>query len=136
MKVTEIRSTDVTAAFAAFVSACADGELAHIGQPELDAALNGAARRPVADAYAWSRRSSGVDISALCAVTIAHWAAATRSERRPRFVTDLGEVLAKIRAEGRLPPEPPAHLVFPRYPQNPLGSSVPGPVSLPDRPLT
>ncbi len=131
VKVTELRTGDVTAAFATFVSACADGGLAHIGQLELDAALNGAARRAVGDgSYAWTRRSSGVDISALCAVTFAHWAAATRSERRPQ-VHNLDEVVAQMQAEGRLPATPPPHLVFPRLASNPLGPTVSGPKPLP-----
>lgn len=47
--------------------------LRHRGQPELDAAIRGAAKRPLNDAWAWSRKSSGVDISPLVAVTIALW---------------------------------------------------------------
>ena len=73
VKVTEVTSLDVTQAHAAFIAACSEGQLRHIGQPELASALTGAVRRPVGDAFAWSRRSSGVDISPLVACTLAVW---------------------------------------------------------------
>ena len=40
----------------------------------LDAAAGAAARRSVADAWAWGRRQSGTSISALTAATVALWA--------------------------------------------------------------
>jgi hypothetical protein len=43
---------------------------------ELDAAVAGAVRRNVGDAWAWGRRSSDIDISPLVAVTLAAWVAA------------------------------------------------------------
>jgi hypothetical protein len=42
--------------------------------PALDAAAGGAARRSVADAWAWGRRQSGTSIAALTAATVALWA--------------------------------------------------------------
>lgn len=51
------------------------GRLRHIGQQSLDAALDGADTRSVADAWLWSRKSSSVDITPLVAVTLARWAA-------------------------------------------------------------
>jgi hypothetical protein len=51
----------------------AEGEepwLRHLGQPELAKALQGAVKRPVGDAWAWSRKNSNVDISPLVAVTM------------------------------------------------------------------
>lgn len=39
----------------------------------LDAAVRGASRRPMGDAWAWSRKNSLVDISPLVAVTLALW---------------------------------------------------------------
>jgi ABC-type hemin transport system substrate-binding protein len=63
----------------------------HLGTPELAAAIKGAAKRPLGDAWAWSRKSSTVDISPLVAVTLALWkfAASTQSvyEGRGIFVT-------------------------------------------------
>jgi hypothetical protein len=108
IKVTELHTSDVTTAFAMFVSACADKALAHIDQAELNAALNGAARRRIGDSYAWSRRTSGVDISPICAVTAAHWAALTRADRRPE-AHSLHDAVVRMASEGRLPP----HLAHP-----------------------
>lgn len=53
----------------------------HLGQRPLREALMGAARRPLGDAWAWSRRSSTIDISPLVAVTLAVWG--RRSSERP-----------------------------------------------------
>lgn len=53
--------------------------LRHLGQPQLAAALAGARRRPLGDAWAWARSSIGVDISPLVAVTLAAWGHATRA---------------------------------------------------------
>lgn len=52
--------------------------ITHRAQAVLDDAVMGAARRPLGDAWLWSRRRSTVDISPLVAVTLAAWAAATR----------------------------------------------------------
>jgi hypothetical protein len=49
----------------------------HLGQDVLNAAVTGATRRAYGDAWAWSRRSSHVDISPLVAVTLARWGALT-----------------------------------------------------------
>lgn len=47
------------------------GSLRHIGQPELGVALANADRRPMGDAWAWSRKTSAADITCLVAVTLA-----------------------------------------------------------------
>ena len=52
--------------------------LRHIPHPSLTAALAGAAKRPLGDAWAWDRRGVSVDISPLVAVTLARWAYTTR----------------------------------------------------------
>lgn len=49
------------------------GTLYHLGQAPLTAALAGARKRDVGDAWAWARRSDGVDISPLVAATHAVW---------------------------------------------------------------
>jgi hypothetical protein len=51
--------------------------LRHLGSGELVAALKGAARRPLGDAWAWSRKNAAVDISPLVAGTLALWGAST-----------------------------------------------------------
>ena len=45
----------------------------HLGGLELRAAVRGATKRPLGDAWAWSRRNSTVDISPLVAATLALW---------------------------------------------------------------
>jgi hypothetical protein len=50
----------------------------HIPHPGLSAALSGAGRRPLGDAWAWNRRGASVDISPLVAVTLARWGYLTR----------------------------------------------------------
>jgi hypothetical protein len=59
-----------------------EGKLAHHGQPALNAALGGAQRRPLGDAWAWDRRSRSVDISPLVAATLAAWGHATRAHQQ------------------------------------------------------
>jgi hypothetical protein len=55
-----------------------EGEgLRHLGSGEVASALKGATRRPLGDAWAWSRRNSTVDISPLVACTLALFGAAT-----------------------------------------------------------
>jgi len=61
---------DACAGVADLVSA---GGVAHLGYPELDAAVAGAVRRSVGDRWAWGRRKSVVDISPLEAATLAVW---------------------------------------------------------------
>ncbi len=50
--------------------------LVHLGSAELRDAVRGARPRPLGDAWAWSRKSSSVDISPLVAATLALGAAA------------------------------------------------------------
>lgn len=55
-----------------------DDELRHLGTPELAAAVRGAVKRPLGDAWAWSRRASNVDISPLVGSTLALWGLETQ----------------------------------------------------------
>lgn len=55
----------------------------HIPHPALSAALAGAGKRPLGDAWAWDRRGASVDISPLVAVTLARWAYVTRPRGGP-----------------------------------------------------
>jgi len=56
-----------------FYDAVDQGVLRHLGTPEVRAALRGAAKRPLGDAWAWSRKNSSVDITPLVSVTLALW---------------------------------------------------------------
>lgn len=50
------------------------GDLWHIGQVELDAAVAGARKRPLGESFAWSRLHSKGDVTPLAAATLAVWA--------------------------------------------------------------
>lgn len=57
---------------------CVDeATLRHLGSAELLAALKGAVQRPLGDAWAWSRKSSSIDICPLVAATLALWGASS-----------------------------------------------------------
>jgi hypothetical protein len=73
-----------------YASACArlfdsivNKQAHHTGQPELAAAIMGAATRRLGDSWAWSRSTSNVDISPLVAATLALWGAATIAVEEP-----------------------------------------------------
>lgn len=85
MKEAGVEVTTVTAkehgqACGTFYDACAQKALRHLDQPELNAAIKGAAQRPLGDAWAWSRKSSSVDISPLVSCTLAFWRAMLGSD--------------------------------------------------------
>jgi hypothetical protein len=71
-----LSTTDVARACGAFVDDVGDGRLAHLGQPDVDAAVANAARVYVGDSFKWRRRVAGVDLSPLYAVTLARYAVA------------------------------------------------------------
>lgn len=68
---------DMAAACQLLFTGVHESQLRHVGQPQLDAALNSAGKRLVmnGDGWAWSRRSSSSDITALVAATLALWGA-------------------------------------------------------------
>lgn len=73
-----------------YVAACGElfdrvdqGTLRHLGTPELEAALRGARKRSLVDAWVWSRSSSSVDITPLVAATLAVRAAVSGRHQSP-----------------------------------------------------
>jgi hypothetical protein len=88
-----------------FVDLLGAGRLAHRSQAVLDDAVHGAARRPLGDAWLWSRARSSVDISPLVAVTLASWAAHTKT---PVGKADLGAVTSPTLPQDRRK-RPPRH---------------------------
>ena len=58
--------------------------VSHSDQPQLNAAVAGARRRPIGDAgmFGWDRRDGSVFISPLCAVTLARFGAVTSGRRK------------------------------------------------------
>ncbi|MGI5232871.1 terminase large subunit domain-containing protein [Actinoallomurus sp. CA-142502] len=80
IEVVKPSARDVMQACGQFYDAvCDSGELRHRGQAPLNAALAGAAKRPLGDGWAWNRRGLSVDISPLVAVTNAAWGLATHA---------------------------------------------------------
>jgi hypothetical protein len=78
LTVTPIGAGDHARACGAFVDRLRDRGFSHRGQAVLDDAVMAAARRPLGDAWLWSRSRSGGSIAPLVAVTLATWTAATR----------------------------------------------------------
>ena len=73
VEVTTASGPEYAQACGQFFDAVADKQLRHLGQLELIAAVRHAAKRQLGDAWAWSRRSSSVDISPLVGCTLALW---------------------------------------------------------------
>lgn len=64
-------AAEYAAACGELVDRVDQGTLRHLGTPELESALRGAAKRSLGDQWLWSRRSSQVDITPLVAATLA-----------------------------------------------------------------
>lgn len=79
-KVTTITASEYARSCGYLVERALHDEVVHLGQGELRRALQGAGRRELADAWAWSRKNSSIDISPLVASTIALWAAGSRKQ--------------------------------------------------------
>jgi len=86
IEVKTVTAKEHAQAAGAFFDACEQGTLRHLNQPELNAAIKGAVKRPLGDAWAWSRKSSSVDISPLVACTLAHWSVAENQSHAEPWV--------------------------------------------------
>lgn len=74
VKVEALTGPDMAKACGDFYDAVADGQVRvrrHVG---LDAAVEGAVRKSVGDAFVWARKSSSADVCPLVAATAAWWA--------------------------------------------------------------
>jgi len=71
--VTQPATADVAVAHGEFLDLVGDGQLAHLDQPALTAAVRAGQQRALAGAQAWERRVP-VDQSPLVAATLACWA--------------------------------------------------------------
>jgi hypothetical protein len=72
-----VTAQDYGRACGGFFDAVERRTVKHLGTPEIRSAIKGAATRPLGDAWAWSRKNSGVDITPLVAATLALWGTAT-----------------------------------------------------------
>ncbi len=77
VEVTAVTAKEHGYACGMLYDAVAAGQVRHLPQPELDAAIQVATKRPLGDAWAWSRKNSSGDISPLVGCTLAFWAAST-----------------------------------------------------------
>jgi hypothetical protein len=71
IRVEQVTARQYAQACGAFFDAVDNRELRHLNTPELLAAVRGAVKRPLGEAWAWDRKHSGVDISPLVAATLA-----------------------------------------------------------------
>lgn len=85
IEVEPVKTGDLVQACGAFYDDALEDRLRHTDMPNLNAAVAGAKKRYVGDAWAWHRKNSAVDITSLVAVTLARWAAAQREVRPPRI---------------------------------------------------
>lgn len=67
------KARQVAQACGQFYDGVTEQSIAHLDQAPLAAALAGAQKRPLGDAWAWARRGVSVDISPLVTVTLAKW---------------------------------------------------------------
>jgi hypothetical protein len=68
-----VNSKEHAQACGMFFDAAEQDALRHLGTDELATAAVGAVTRPLGDAWAWSRKSSALDISPLVTCTLALW---------------------------------------------------------------
>lgn len=97
-KLRPISTRELVQACGDFYDAVKEERFQHLGQAELDAAVDGAAERMLTDAWAWGRRISSADITPLVAMTLAVWAAVGKKKKRAGVV-DLAAALAQAEAE-------------------------------------
>ncbi|MFF3643386.1 terminase [Streptomyces sp. NPDC002564] len=67
------KAREMAAACGGFYDAVVEQSLTHFDDAPFSSALAGAQKRPLGDAWAWARRTPGVDISPLVAATEAAW---------------------------------------------------------------
>lgn len=83
VEVSTVNTREHAQACGVFFDGVSDLRLRHRNQPMLEAALDGAARRSVGDAWLWARQTSSTDICPLVAVTIAFGAVLVPSDEGP-----------------------------------------------------
>jgi phage terminase large subunit-like protein len=72
MRCEPMNTTEVRDACGQFYDGVRQRQFRHVGQPGVDAAINGAARSERGDAWRWSRKSSACDITPLMVLTLAY----------------------------------------------------------------
>ena len=103
IEVKPVNAKEHAQAWGMFFDAVDQATLRHLGTAELTEAITGAVKRPLGDAWGWSRKSSTVDISPLVAVTLAHWGSRTKRKSNAEVI-DLNEVMQEMQDAGELTP--------------------------------
>ncbi|WP_328465517.1 hypothetical protein OHA21_43795 [Actinoplanes sp. NBC_00393] len=85
---------EVAQATGQFIDAARQQKFRHVGGVELTSAVLNANTRPLADAVAWGRKQSDVDISPLVSATLARWAYVTRVNAKPKTQELVGSLMA------------------------------------------
>lgn len=86
VEVTTVNSSEYARACGSFYDEADQRRFRHLGSIELDNAVKGAAQRTLSDAWAWSRKSSTVDITPLVACTLALWGVGNAVQTPEPFV--------------------------------------------------
>jgi hypothetical protein len=71
IEITVFSASEYAQACGVFYDGVTEDRLRHIGQAPLTTAVEGAKKRPLSDAFAWSRKESSVDITPLVSSTLA-----------------------------------------------------------------
>ncbi len=79
-EVTVMSTSEYAQACGSFFDDVVEKVVRHGGQEELDEAVQGAAVRPLGEAWAWSRKKSSIDITPLVAATLARWGVVSQGE--------------------------------------------------------
>jgi hypothetical protein len=89
LTITTVAPREYTAACASFYDKIMARTCLHRAEPDLDAAVAGAARRPMGDGWGWGRRTSAAEVSPLVGATLAAWGHDHRPAPavRPRIIT-------------------------------------------------
>lgn len=96
--VTVTTSRDMAQACGTFYRGAVEGWLSHIDQPQMNVALGDARKRPLGDAWAWSKKNSASDITPLVAATLALWGARAPQDKVKRPRRRSGRVVGERRA--------------------------------------
>jgi hypothetical protein len=73
VQVEVVETGDHAIACSKFAALIDERELRHLGGEDLRSAIKGAGKRPLGDAWLWSRKNSTVNIAPLVAATLATW---------------------------------------------------------------
>src|SRR5205823_10877947 len=84
---------EMSAACGQIIDSVKQGTIRHLEQQPLDAAVAGAQTRELADAIAWTRKNSSVDISPVVVATEARWVFEDRAHRVLSNDYDIGDSL-------------------------------------------